>query len=99
MSIIESGVSKFPAIMVEVSTSLNLVFSFLLHVFRALFSGTYVSAIVDSFSWVGPFATLSPSYHNLGTGQHGLSGCGIRALEHLLSGSDTSLVAAEHVGS
>ena len=61
MSIIESGVSKFPAIMVEVSTSLNLVFSFLLHVFRALFSGTYVSAIVDSFSWVGPFATLSPS--------------------------------------
>ena len=37
--------------------------------------------------------------HNLGKGQHGLSGCGIRALEHLLSGSDTSLVAAEHVGS
>jgi len=57
MSIIESGVSKFPAIIVEVSTSLNLVFSFLLHVFRALFSGTYASAIVDSLPCIGPFAT------------------------------------------
>ena len=51
-SIIESGVLTFPTTIVELST-LNLVtlfiFFFLLHVFGALFSGAYMSAIVDSF--------------------------------------------------
>lgn len=59
---IESGVLKFPTIIAEFSTSLNLVFFFfLLHDFGALFPGAYVSVIVDSFSRVDPLAILSPS--------------------------------------